>query len=375
MRMHSRSAGVAESWSEAYQTSSRRQRGLRVIARPAFNRGNPYNCLLYRHMMAAGGVQVEEYSWRRLVRGRHDIWHLHWPEGHLNDRNSVLALRRSATALALMRWARSRGTKIVWTIHNLRSHEQYYPVLERLFREGFLRLLDGHISLSHSGAEAALAQFPRLRGIPGFVIPHGHYREYYTTQLPKAAARLTLGIDPRSRVLAFIGQIRPYKDVPQLIASFRVLTDPGLVLLVAGEPNTRALAAQLHGAAGDDPRVHLSLGWIPEDRILAYVAAADLVVLPYREVLNSGSALLALSCDRPVLVPAIGSLAELETVAGSSWVRTYSGPLTSGQIKNALDWAVDTGRPSRAPLQSLDWDEIAAATLRAYRTVVAATRR
>jgi beta-1,4-mannosyltransferase len=373
MRTHSRSAGVAEG--RSHQPSSRRQPELRVIARPAFNRGNPYNWLLYTHMVAAGGVHVEEYSWRRLLSGRYDIWHLHWPESHFNDRNPALALRRSATALGLLRWARSRGTKIVWTIHNLRSHEQYYPALERLFREAFLRLLDGHISLSHSGAEAALAQFPRLGRVPGFVIPHGHYREYYATQLPKAAARLALGVDPRSRVLAFIGQIRPYKDVPQLIASFRALTDPGLVLLVAGEPNTKALAAQLHGAAGDDRRVHLSLGWIPEDRILAYVAAADLVVLPYREVLNSGSALLALSCDRPVLVPGIGSLAELETVAGSAWVRTYSGPLTSDQIANALCWAVDTGRPSRAPLQSLDWDEIAAATLRAYRTVVAATPR
>jgi beta-1,4-mannosyltransferase len=360
---------------EAPPAGSKRQPELQVIARPAFNRGNPYNWLLYTHMVAAGGVQVEEYSWRRLLRGRYDIWHLHWPEGHFNDTNPALALRRSATALGLLRWARSRGTKIVWTIHNLRSHEQYYPALERLFQEGFLRLLDGHISLSHSAAEAALLRFPRLRRVPGFVIPHGHYREYYTTQLPKAAARQALGVDPRSRVLAFVGQIRPYKNLPELITSFRALTDPGLVLLVAGKPNTEELAAQLHTAAGGDPRVQLNLGWIPEDQLLACLSAADLVVLPYREVLNSGSALLALSCDRPVLVPDIGSLAELEALAGSAWVRTYAGPLTSDQIENALCWAVDTGRPSRAPLERLDWDEIGAATLRAYRTVVAATSR
>jgi beta-1,4-mannosyltransferase len=373
MRTHSRSAGVAEG--RSHQPSSRRQPELRVIARPAFNRGNPYNWLLYTHMVAAGGVHVEEYSWRRLLSGRYDIWHLHWPESHFNDRNPALALRRSATALGLLRWARSRGTKIVWTIHNLRSHEQYYPALERLFREGFLRLLDGHISLSHSAAEAALLRFPRLRRVPGFVIPHGHYREYYTTQLPKAAARQALGVDPGSRVLAFVGQIRPYKNLPELIASFRALTQPGLVLLVAGKPNTEELAAQLHAAAGGDPRVQLSLGWIPEDQLLACLSAADLVVLPYGEVLNSGSALLALSCDRPVLVPDIGSLAELEALAGLAWVRTYAGPLTSDQIESALCWAVDTGRPSRAPLQSLDWDEIAAATLGAYQTVVAATAR
>jgi beta-1,4-mannosyltransferase len=349
---------------------------VRVIARPAFRDStNPYCGLLYTHMMAAGGVRVEEYSWRRLLGGRHDICHLHWPELHLNQKNRALALRGSATALSFLRWARLRGTKIVWTIHNLHSHEQYYPRLERWFWDGFLRLVDGHISLSHSAHDAALARFPRLARIPGFIVPHGHYREHGREQITRAAARARLGLDADAMVVSFVGQIRTYKNVPQLIASFRALEDRRLVLLIAGEPHSPELADRVRAAAAGDSRVRLELEWLAEERLLLHLTAADLVVLPYREVLNSGSALLALSCDRPVLVPQTGSLAELQDVVSPAWLRTYSGELTPDHLRDAVLWGVTTPRPSQAPLETLRWDQIAGATLQAYRSLLARVSR
>jgi beta-1,4-mannosyltransferase len=358
--------------SAAPQTRVKRTSDLRILARPAFwhRLANPYTWLLYSHMIAADGVVVEDYHWKRLVRRRYDVLHLHWPEGHLNEVDRALAFRRSLSALGLLRWARWRGTKIVWTIHNLRSHERLHPALEHWFWAEFLRCLDGYISLSHTGQEAALARFPQLRGVPGFVVPAGHYREAYVGKVTKTASRLQLGIDPQSKVLAFLGQVRPYKNVPRLVNAFRALTDPSLVLLVAGEPKSLKLAAELHAAAGDDPRVRLHLGWIPDEQILSYLAAADLVLLPYNEVLNSGSALLALSFDRPVLVPEMGSLPELQELAGQEWVRTYTGAITPGHLREAVDWALGAARSQQAPLEGLQWDRIAADTLAAYKTVL-----
>jgi beta-1,4-mannosyltransferase len=346
---------------------------LRILARPAFwhRSTNPYTWLLYTHMMAADGVVVEGYHWRRLVRHRYDVLHLHWPEGHLNDPNPARALRWSLSILGLLRWARVRGTRIVWTIHNLHSHEGFHPRLEQRFWDAFLRCVDGYISLSHAGQDAALARFPRLRRVPGFIVPLGDYREAYVGKVTKTAARLQLGIDLHSKVLAFVGQVRPYKNVPRLVDAFRALTDPTLVLLVAGEAKSLKLGAQLQEMAREDPRVRLHLGWIPDERLLSYLAAADLVVLPYTEVLNSGSALLALSFDRPVLVPEMGSLAELRELAGPEWVRTYTGVLTSGHLQEAVAWALGVARSPQAPLDTLQWDRIAADTLAAYRSLLA----
>src|SRR3546814_10110494 len=55
---------------------------------------------------------------------------------------------------------------------------------------------------------------------------------------------------------------------------------------------------------------------------------ADAVVLPYRDIVNSGSALLALSRFRPVIAPRLGSLIELQGQVGEDWLWLYDGPLT-----------------------------------------------
>jgi beta-1,4-mannosyltransferase len=345
---------------------------LRIIARPGFgHRGaNPYTWLLYSHLEARG-VKVDDYGWRRLLRHRYDIWHLHWPEGHLNDRSAVLALRRTASELSLIRWARARGTRIVWTIHNLRAHEGYHPALEAVFWRDFIAHLDGHISLSRASQAQALARFPLLAALPGFVIPHGHYRTSYPAALDRAEARRALGLDPLARVVALVGYVRPYKNVPQLIQAFRELDAEDVVLLVAGECKSPELSDEIQRAAGRDRRIRLDLRFLPEDQVHRYLSAADLVAIPYREVLNSGSAILALSLDRPVLTPDAASIVELQEMVSPAWLRTYSGELTSAHLRAALEWVRHTPRPLSAPLTSLDWDRIADATLDAYRQVLA----
>ena len=66
-----------------------------------------------------------------------------------------------------------------------------------------------------------------------------------------------------------------------------------------------------------------------------YLPATDLVVLPYRDILNSGSAVLALSFDRPVLVPRRGSLGDLQNHVGRQWVRTYEGDIGAAELEAA----------------------------------------
>jgi hypothetical protein len=49
------------------------------------------------------------------------------------------------------------------------------------------------------------------------------------------------------------------------------------------------------------------------------------VVLPYRRILNSGAALFALSRNRPILAPRLGTLPELQDEIGPDWVDLYDG--------------------------------------------------
>jgi beta-1,4-mannosyltransferase len=176
-------------------------------------------------------------------------------------------------------------------------------------------------------------------------------------------------VQPDARVVAFIGQVREYKNVLQLVHAFRALEDERAVLLVAGKPRGTDLRAQLEEAATQDARIRTDLRFIPDDEVQVFLRAADLVVLPYREILNSGSALLALSFDRPVLVPDRGAMADLQRVAGDAWVRTYAGELTAAVLRDGLQWSTMAGRPRAPDLAGLDWSTVARQTADAFRTL------
>lgn len=345
---------------------------LRVIARPATrNRKlNPYNALLY-DAMRAQGVRVSEYCGGRWLWSRHDVLHVHWPESVFNH-GLFGALAVTRTLLEAMDWLRRRGTRCVWTVHNLAAHERRYPEQERRFLQAFTRRLDGFFVLDDSGLELARNTFPELRARPGFVVPHPHYRDAYASDLSRRQARALLGVPAECRVVAFLGQILEYKNVVELVRVFRSTPDPELRLLIAGQPRTAALAAAIERTAAGDGRILRSLRYVPPHRVQHYLRAADLVALPYREILNSGSAMLALSFDRPVLMPESPAAAALRGRMPPGWVLAYDA-LSPDTLHRALERAAQlpehcTGvwRQMCAPAT------IAAATVAAYRQLLAA---
>ena len=347
---------------------------LRVLAQPAFKRRelNPYNWQLSTSLQEAG-VQVCEFSRSESLRGGHDIWHLHWPdtEAMFTRGDLPLIIKRSMRLLLQLRLARMRGTRVVWTVHNLQSHEQRFPRTERWFWRWFVREVDGVICLSKHSLGAVIERYPPLARLPVFVVPHGHYRELYPNTITRAKARAALGVAPDARVVTFVGQIREYKNLPELITAFRELQDPSLVLLVAGRSRSQPADDLLRAAAAGDPRIRLDLRLIPEDEMQLFLNAGDLVVLPYRDVLNSGAALLALSFNKPVLAPDSGALPELREQVGPAWLKLYRGTLTADSLDTALQWASGTPRPATAPLEFAGWSEVARATIAAYRCVLA----
>jgi beta-1,4-mannosyltransferase len=343
---------------------------LRVLAWPAFanRQQNPYNALLYGNLRALG-VRVVDFYPQRLLFGRYDIWHLHWPESILNLPRPWQALPLSVVFRFLLRVARFRGITIVWTAHNLRSHEGLYPAVEARLWRALMAQVDGCIALTEVGRELAQARFPALRGRPCFVIPHGPYQEAYPDQLSRAEARARLDLPADARVCVSLGQIRPYKNLPHLIRTFRQLPDDGLRLVVAGRPATPELAGEMMAAAAGDPRVRLALDFVPEEAVQVYLRAADLAVLPYREILNSGSSILALSFAVPVLVPAQGALIELQGRVGREWVHTYEGDLTAEKLRETLATVRAARRDPRRLFASTSWETIAHQTLAAYRAL------
>lgn len=345
-------------------------RPLRVAARPGGLRvpKNPYTVLL-EEAVANAGATTEALTIRGLLVRRYDIVHLHWPESGLLARPGLRAALRAMALLSAIAIARCRGARVVWTVHNLVAHEKSDTTMSRLLWSGMVALIDGVISLTRGGVDLVQARFPRLRGKPTFAIPHGHYIGHYRDVVTRDEARTELRLGHGHRVILFFGQIRPYKGVPSLLRAFSDLKDPAARLLVAGRPSTEGLRGQVVMAAGDDDRIHINLQFVPSERVELYFRAADLVVLPFCEVFNSGSAVLALSFDRPILVPALPVFEELAADVGLDWVRTYRGELNAATLALALSLCPPAGQPV---LEGLAWPRIGEETVAAYRALVTA---
>lgn len=336
---------------------------MRVVAHPLAESHDlqPYTWLLYQAVRAEG-VEVGGLRLFELVRHPPAIVHLHWPE-HVLHRGPLMRHLRGVLLLGALSIARRRGTRLVWTAHNARPHDTPADGFGDRFLRAFDRRVDGVLLLSDAGVAEVMAERPGLRSAERFHTRHGHFRDAYRDAPARSAARAGLGLPADRPVVAFCGQVRPYKGVEDLVDAAAPLD---VELLVAGPCPDQGLRDVLEAAAAASPRLHLRLGRLPASTMATAVRAADLVVLPYRSVLNSGSVLLALSLDRPVLVPDTPTFGELAQEVGRAWVQRYSGRrLGSEDLAVALD-----RRPRGTPdLRLYEWDLVAKATVEAYRSL------
>ncbi len=288
---------------------------------------NPYQGLLY-DALGRFGVRVcylgeltrshtlnllllpAELAWQRMAGAR--VVHLHWVVTFtLPGARRFPVLRRLGQAwfLVWLRACRALGLRLVWTAHNVLPHERVFAD-DVAARRALVRACD--LVLVHSAATvtglAALDAVPRRSA----VIPHGPL----PVAIPAAALRQPGTADGPRRFL-FFGRVQDYKGVTDLLAAFTAL--PAGVpaeLTVAGPCPDRQLRARLRALAeGTGHQVTLRLDRVPDGAVTDLLAAADVVVLPFRRVTTSGSAILALCHGRPLIVPDLAGLAGLPAPA------------------------------------------------------------
>lgn len=278
---------------------------------------NPYIHMLDAALAETAGVDHLRFDRRRALLGRYDALHVHWPELLLrgSGRSRTLARRAFATALRL-RLSTSR-VALIHTVHNVRPHSGATR-WERRYLAWLDRRVDHRILLNE--------QTQLAPGAASTLIPHGHYRDWFAS-VPTVPA--TPGL------LAFVGLVRPYKGVEELLEAFAgtASTHPELRLRIAGSPSDADIERAVRDRAGADPRVELDFRYLSEPEFANVVMGSSGVVLPYRFMHNSGSALAALSLGRPVLVPRTDVNEALAREVGPGWVAMFDGALTGDDLE------------------------------------------
>ncbi|HJR19493.1 MAG TPA: glycosyltransferase [Actinomycetota bacterium] len=292
-----------------------------VVVNYPLSPGNPYQQMLY----AAGGKNaVTSLSITDLATllesrlpelGPRLVFHLHWTApivGPGLTAGDARDLGRSF--LRTVDGLKERGVRFVWTIHNVLSHESRFPDEEATLCQGLADRADLIHVMCERTAELVSAYYTlppdRVR-----VVPHPNYVDVYPNLVDQPRARAELGLRPEHTVLCFLGGIRPYKGLDRLLDAFDRLArvKPEARLIVGGPPGRFEEIEDLAERCESDPRIIANFNRIPDVDIQLYLNAADVVVMPHRAVLNSGSVMLAYSFARPVVAPALGCVAELLT--------------------------------------------------------------
>lgn len=318
---------------------------------------NPYIVQLARVLRESEELELSTFSWRRALTRRFDVFHAHWPEILVGGRPGPKKTVRQVLFLLLLLRFRMQGTAIVRTVHNIHPPEGI-SVVERALLTWFDRRTDHRVIINPS------THLPD--GQPRTLVLHGHYRDWFA-RLPKR--------DPVPGRLAFIGLIRRYKGTETLVRAFRCLPDPELSLTVSGKPSSPDLVAHLRAAAEKDARISFRFEFLDETDLVIATTEAELVVLPYQHMHNSGGALTALSLDRPVLVPDNEVNRRLAEEVGSVWVHLFQGELDASDLGRALEAvrAARLPRPGVHPdLSAREWGDAGARHAQAYREAMGA---
>ncbi|MGA4689314.1 glycosyltransferase [Rhodococcus sp. AB351] len=299
---------------------------------------------------APNNLTVQTFSWKRALFGAYDVLHVHWPENLIRGRSraSTYAKRILFVLLVVRLWLLRRP--VVRTLHNIDPHEQGGMVERQLLKLADVRT-DYFIALN------SVTPIPGDK--PARTILHGHYRnrpEYQTTT------------EPDLNRLLYFGLIRPYKGVEDLIAAFSEIrtSNPSINLRIVGKPQDQALKEHILDTCRRSNSITSRLEFVPDRDLGEEIAGAGLVVLPYREMHNSGSVLLALSMNRPVLVPDTDVNRALQQEVGPGWVYLFSGGMSAATLGAVLTSVTSDERSAQPQMSGRDWDVVGEQHYRVY---------
>ncbi len=314
----------------------------------------------YGDVPPADGVTVREHFYRRGLPGPRRLTRL---AQHVPDMLRYRRLARRADVVHFQ-WLSVQAVDAhllpdrprVLTAHDVLPREPKPSQLNG--QRKLYERMDAIVVHSEHGA-ARLRDELELDPAKVHVIPHGI--------LDNLAAVTPEPLFAKTKpVVLFFGLIRPYKGLDVLLEAWRAAR-PDAELWVVGMP--RMDASFIHG-----PDVRTALRFVSGAELAGAFAAADLVVLPYREIDQSGVLFTALAFGKPLLLSAVGGFPEID---GAELVPPGDAPALAAALTALL---ADPGKLARMAEASralaagpYGWDGIARRTLALYEAVQAKT--
>jgi glycosyltransferase involved in cell wall biosynthesis len=249
-----------------------------------------------------------------------------------------------------------RGAPLVLTAHDVLPREPRAG--QREAQRRLYRRFDAVVAHSHHG-RARLIEELGVEPERVHTIPHGAFA--HLAETPEAPPPFRT----EKKVVLFFGLLRPYKGIDVLLQAWRGIEDAEL--WIAGMP--RMDISALRAAA--PPGVRFVPRFITDRELPPYFRRADLVVLPYREIEQSGVLFTALAFGKPLLLSHVGGFDEIAAAGAARAVPPGDPHALHEALRELLGDPAQleklAARSRELAAGEYGWDDIARRTLALYR--------
>jgi len=350
---------------------------MKVLFIP-FAKGNPFHQLLAKslekkNVKAIKGTYLSLFTLTRQALSHKDvdIISLAWLSPHFISHSRWKTILRAVLFIIDINLIKLLGKKIIWVIHNKYNHEKEHADIEIFVCQCVAKLCDA-VKIEQKCLVPELTKLYKLNLNKIHIIPEGNYIDAYPNIISQEDARKSLGLNSNDHVYLFLGNIRGYKGVLELISTFNKIKIANTKLIIAGKPASKEIKSKILSLINGNQNILTRFEFIPNEEVQVYMNTADLVVLPYEDILTSGMVLLAMSFKKPVIAPAKGTIAgivnydhnfiyQTQSKLGDTLITasTYTrGKLASFGIKNYYQCL------------EYDWDKIALLTQQMYKEIL-----
>ncbi|MBV8898573.1 MAG: glycosyltransferase family 4 protein [Verrucomicrobia bacterium] len=283
----------------------------------------------------------------------------------------------------VMFYYRLLGKRIAFTIHNvnIKWRDGNDTVMNRLTLKIQYHLADHLFVHTQQMRQELRSNF----GVPDqkiSVIPFGINSTVPDTALTSAEAKARLGLTGREKAVLFFGNIAPYKGLEYLVEAMAVLarTERDYRLIIAGRPKNCpdywAEIRQRIARAGLDPWLIERIEYVPDADTELYFKAADVLVLPYTYIFQSGVLFLGYNFGLPVIASDVGSLKE-DIIEGKTGLvcKSQDAAQLADRIKTYFASDLYRQLAARRPeiqafaKEKYSWTKVGEITTEVYRTL------
>ena len=205
---------------------------------------------------------------------------------------------------------KAAGLKLIVIAHDISGFANAdSPLIKNIIFNNYADIIIVHNNYSFNALKAVVSKnaIQKTR-----IIPHGSFINLSLSHVSKESARKSLNISANEKVILFFGQIKRVKGLDVLINALPWIQQD-ICLVIAGKPwkdsfenYQNLIEKQLL-----TNRVRLFIRYIQDEERELFFKSADLLIIPYRNIYQSGVLLMGMSYNLPVLASDIEANREL----------------------------------------------------------------